>query len=127
MRGKRTILIFTVLYFDVMNGFVFLFFWAGKVYNHGCNLSPSLWTWGGSSPKFGGFGKMGCDEMVLSHLGSGVGEEGVVSSSHCSTVERLYAWEKKLYQEVKVNFWFPYLLWAPGGAFALHNHIVLLF
>lgn len=61
---------------------------------------------------------MGCDEMVLSHLGSGVGEEGVVSSSHCSTVERLYAWEKKLYQEVKVNFWFPYLLWAPGGAFA---------
>ncbi|KAH0969165.1 hypothetical protein GBA52_028977 [Prunus armeniaca] len=27
--------------------------------------------------------------------------EGVVSSSHCSTVERLYAWEKKLYQEVK--------------------------
>ncbi|XP_021816239.1 uncharacterized protein LOC110758637 isoform X1 [Prunus avium] len=74
---------------------------GGKVYNHGCNLSPSLWTWGGSSPKFGRFGKMGCDEMVPSHLGSGVGEEGVASSSHCSTVERLYAWEKKLYQEVK--------------------------
>ncbi|KAM1810177.1 hypothetical protein ACFX12_026971 [Malus domestica] len=74
---------------------------GGKVYDHGCNLSPSLWTWGSSSQKFGGFGKMGCDEMVLNQVGSGVGDEGVANSSHCSTVERLYAWEKKLYQEVK--------------------------
>ncbi|CAN6541508.1 unnamed protein product [Malus baccata var. baccata] len=72
-----------------------------KAYDHGCNLSPSLWTWGSSSQKSGVFAKMGCDEMVLSQVGSGVGDEGVVSSSHCSTVERLYAWEKKLYQEVK--------------------------
>ncbi|CAN6698812.1 unnamed protein product [Malus baccata var. baccata] len=74
---------------------------GGKVYDHGCNLSPSLWTWGSSSQKFGGFGKMGCDEMVLNQVGGGVGDEGVANSSHCSTVERLYAWEKKLYQEVK--------------------------
>ncbi|KAL6220719.1 hypothetical protein ACLB2K_008475 [Fragaria x ananassa] len=74
---------------------------AGKVYNHGCNLStPSTWAWG-SSPKLNVFGKMGCDEMVLSHLGSEIGSDGVVHSSHCSTVERLYAWEKKLFQEVK--------------------------
>lgn len=63
---------------------------GGKVYNYGCNLSPSSWTWS-LSPKSNGFGKLG-EEM----LGS-----GVASNSHCSTVERLYAWEKKLYQEVK--------------------------
>ncbi|XP_009379364.1 protein ALTERED PHOSPHATE STARVATION RESPONSE 1-like [Pyrus x bretschneideri] len=74
---------------------------GGKIYDHGCNLSQSLWTWGSSSQKFGGFGKMGCDEMVLNQVGGGVGDEGVANSSHCSTVERLYAWEKKLYQEVK--------------------------
>ncbi|KAJ9172665.1 hypothetical protein P3X46_015879 [Hevea brasiliensis] len=63
---------------------------GGKVYDHGCNLtSPSLWTWG-SSPKMNGFGKMG-EEIVGSTVGI----------SHCSTVERLYAWEKKLFQEVK--------------------------
>lgn len=26
----------------------------------------------------------------------------VVNRSHCSTIERLYAWEKKLHKEVKV-------------------------
>jgi hypothetical protein len=35
---------------------------------------------------------------VVSHVGSG----GVAHVSHCSTVERLYAWEKKLFIEVKV-------------------------
>lgn len=86
------------------------YFMAGKVYNHGCNLStPSTWTWG-SSPKLNGFGKMGCDEMVLSHLGSDIGGDGMVSCSHCSTVERLYAWEQRLYQEVKVNLLFIFAL-----------------
>lgn len=75
-----------------------LFFIAGKVYNYGCNLtSPSLWTWG-SSPNLDGFGKLG-EEMVVSNAGGG----SVINVSHCSTVERLYAWEKKLFQEVKVN------------------------
>ncbi|KAJ6919287.1 protein ALTERED PHOSPHATEARVATION RESPONSE 1-like [Populus alba x Populus x berolinensis] len=69
---------------------------GGRVYNYGCNLtSPSSWTWG-SSPKLDGFGKMS-EEMVVSHVGSG----GVAHVSHCSTVERLYAWEKKLFIEVK--------------------------
>ncbi|EEF32728.1 protein ALTERED PHOSPHATE STARVATION RESPONSE 1 [Ricinus communis] len=63
---------------------------GGKIYDHGCNLtSPSLWTWS-SSPKMNGFGKMS-EEMMGSNVGV----------SHCSTVERLYAWEKKLFQEVK--------------------------
>lgn len=30
------------------------------------------------------------------------GGRGGFGTSHCGTVERLYAWEKKLYQEVKV-------------------------
>ncbi|CAK7334243.1 unnamed protein product [Dovyalis caffra] len=68
---------------------------GGKVYNYGCNLtSTSLWSWG-SSPKLG-FGKIG-EEMEVSHVGNG----GVAHVSHCSTVERLYAWEKKLFMEVK--------------------------
>jgi hypothetical protein len=71
---------------------------AGKVYNYGFNLSPSLWTWG-SSPKSNGFRKFG-EEMI----GTGVGGGSVVcSDSHCSTVERLFAWEKKLCEEVKVK------------------------
>ncbi|KAG6773842.1 hypothetical protein POTOM_021180 [Populus tomentosa] len=70
---------------------------GGRVYNYGCNLtSPSSWTWG-SSPKLDGFGKMS-EEMVVSHVGS---TGGVAHVSHCSTVERLYAWEKKLFIEVK--------------------------
>lgn len=63
-------------------------------------MSPSLWTWGSSSPKLKGYGKMG-DELVKSNLGGG--GENIINSSHCSTVERLYAWEKKLYEEVKVK------------------------
>lgn len=59
-------------------------------------MSQSLWTWG-SSPKSNGFGKFD-GEMQ----GSGVVGGGIASGSHCSTLERLHAWEKKLYQEVKV-------------------------
>ncbi|KAF5454589.1 hypothetical protein F2P56_024241 [Juglans regia] len=68
----------------------------GKVYNHGFSLSPSLWTWGLNSKLFD-FEKIGGGEMV----GSGVLVGGIAGDSHCSTVERLYAWEKRLYQEVK--------------------------
>lgn len=38
-----------------------------------------------------GFGKFN-EEVLQNNL----------NGSHCSTVERLYAWEKKLYLEVKV-------------------------
>ncbi|CAK9156982.1 unnamed protein product [Ilex paraguariensis] len=69
---------------------------SGKVYGYGKNLSPLLRTWG-SSPKWNnGFGKLG-EEVAVGNLALG----GVTSSSHCSTVERFYAWEKKLYTEVK--------------------------
>ena len=69
---------------------------TGKVYNYGWSLSPSLWAWG-SSPKPNGFGKLS-EEIP----GCNFGGKDVISGSHCSTVERLYAWEKKLYNEVKV-------------------------
>lgn len=41
------------------------------------------------------------DEMVKSNFAGG--GPNIINSSHCSTVERLYAWEKKLYEEVKVK------------------------
>ncbi|KAF7809636.1 Nitrate regulatory gene2 protein [Senna tora] len=72
---------------------------TSRVYNYGwSSLSPSLWAWG-SSPKFNGFGKFSEEISVSNFGGKAIG--GVSGGSHCSTVERLYAWEKKLYQEVK--------------------------
>ncbi|BAT99961.1 protein ALTERED PHOSPHATE STARVATION RESPONSE 1 [Vigna umbellata] len=70
---------------------------ACKVHSYGWNLSPSLWTWG-SSPKLNGFGKLA--EGTPVSVGT-FGANGGGSVGHGSTVERLYAWEKKLYQEVK--------------------------
>ncbi|KAK8673297.1 hypothetical protein V6N13_111643 [Hibiscus sabdariffa] len=67
---------------------------GGKVYNYGCNLTPTTWAWNWNQ-KMEGIGKPGEEKMAGNTSGS------VLSSSHCSTVERLYAWEKKLYQEVK--------------------------
>ncbi|KAF9622817.1 hypothetical protein IFM89_034052, partial [Coptis chinensis] len=70
---------------------------TGKIYNSGKNLSPLPWTWrSNSKTSSGGFGRL-CEETGLSDVVSG----GVATSSHCSTVERLYAWEKKLFEEVK--------------------------
>ncbi|KAL4366637.1 hypothetical protein GQ457_05G012230 [Hibiscus cannabinus] len=67
---------------------------GGKVYNYGCNLTPITWTWNWNQ-KLEGIGKLGEKNNVGNACAS------VLSSSHCSTIERLYAWEKKLYQEVK--------------------------
>ncbi|XVF15945.1 hypothetical protein REPUB_Repub09cG0199600 [Reevesia pubescens] len=68
---------------------------GGKVYNYGCNLTtPTTWTWNWNQ-KMEGIGNLGEDR-----IGGNV-NSNVLSSSHCSTIERLYAWEKKLYQEVK--------------------------
>ncbi|KAF8406603.1 hypothetical protein HHK36_008692 [Tetracentron sinense] len=68
---------------------------SGKVYNCGRSFSPLLWTWSSNS-KSRGFGRLG-EEMVTSDVASGT----VFNTSHCSTVERLFDWEKKLYQDVK--------------------------
>ncbi|KAK6922575.1 protein of unknown function DUF632 [Dillenia turbinata] len=68
---------------------------SAKVCNQGRGLSPLSWTWG-ANLKLITFRKLG-EEMV----GSEMNCVGGTSSGHCSTVERLYAWEKKLYQEVK--------------------------
>lgn len=68
---------------------------SGKVHNNGRSMSwsPMLWK---SSGKLNGLGcgKLG-DDMVFSTMGMANG------GSHCSTIERLYAWEKKLFHEVK--------------------------
>lgn len=74
------------------------------MYSYGWGLSPSSWTWGsgsGTSVIMSGYGKME-NEIVKSELACGVGGK-LVNGSHCSTVERLYAWEKKLFDEVKVR------------------------
>ncbi|KAK4792522.1 hypothetical protein SAY86_022957 [Trapa natans] len=66
---------------------------GGKVYDNGCNLSPSIWSLGCSSQGWGSFN----DDKLRSNFSGGLSSNG----SHCFTAERLYAWEKKLYQEVK--------------------------
>lgn len=60
-------------------------------------LSPFSWTFGGSS-RWNGIGRF-CDDPMNKTSNAVNGAK----ASHCSTVERLYAWEKKLYLEVKVN------------------------
>lgn len=71
---------------------------AGQIYSNGWSLSPSLRVWGSNTKPNDAFGKLN-GEITATNMGNGcVGN----SSSHCSTVEKLYAWEKKLYQEVKV-------------------------
>ena len=70
---------------------------AGQVYSNRWSLSPSLRVWG-SKTKPDAFGKLN-GQLIATNMGNGyTGNSG----SHCSTVEKLYAWEKKLYQEVKV-------------------------
>nr|XP_043631290.1 protein ALTERED PHOSPHATE STARVATION RESPONSE 1-like isoform X2 [Erigeron canadensis] len=69
---------------------------SGKVHGYGRNLSPLFSSWS-STPKSNVFGKFGCDDMIGDSPVGG----GLIVGSHCSTVERLYAWEKKLFQEVK--------------------------
>lgn len=69
----------------------------GRVLSYGKNLKPVGWSWGG-----GGYGK---GSNGFSRFGGG--DEGMGNGggcgilSHSSTVERLYAWEKKLFLEVK--------------------------
>lgn len=70
---------------------------TSKVHSYGRSWSPLPWSWGSNLKSGGlsGFARFG-DEIFGGDFGA-----CVASTSHCSTVERLYAWEKKLYQEVK--------------------------
>jgi hypothetical protein len=73
------------------------------VLSYSKSLKPSGWSWGGSS---GGYGKV---NSGFSRFGSGGGGMAMGNGggsgirSHSSTIERLYAWEKKLFLEVKVG------------------------
>ncbi|KAK9164521.1 hypothetical protein Syun_005423 [Stephania yunnanensis] len=64
---------------------------TNKVYDCGRSFSSLSWTWGSSAMSSSGFGRM--NDVIIGNNGG--------NSSHCSTVEKLYAWEKKLYDEVK--------------------------
>ncbi|XP_024977892.1 nitrate regulatory gene2 protein isoform X1 [Cynara cardunculus var. scolymus] len=66
---------------------------SGKIHGYGKSLNPFFCSWSSSLR----FVKLGCDGMD----GIGAVDGGHISGSHCSTVERLYEWEKKLYDEVK--------------------------
>ncbi|KAL3630120.1 hypothetical protein CASFOL_023104 [Castilleja foliolosa] len=70
---------------------------SGRDFGLGKSSSALLWTWGSSSAKWNAFGKL-CEDPVGNNVGGLAVDE---NATHCSTVERLYAWEKKLYQEVK--------------------------
>lgn len=68
--------------------------------NNECNLNPtSFWT-RGLAPKLNEYRNAG---------GVILGGNCIVGS-HSSTVDRLYAWEKKLFQEVKVCIHFYYFI-----------------
>ncbi|KAL1141703.1 hypothetical protein V6Z11_A11G047400 [Gossypium hirsutum] len=67
-----------------------------KVYNYGWNLTPTTWASNRNS-KMEETGKLGGDRTVENGNVGGT----ILNSSHSSTIERLYAWEKKLYEEVK--------------------------
>lgn len=69
-------------------------------------MSPFSWSFGGSS-RWNGIGRF-CDDPMNKSIN---GANGAKAASHCSTVERLYAWEKKLYLEVKVKLTFN-RLWS---------------
>ncbi|KAG8057581.1 hypothetical protein GUJ93_ZPchr0002g23702 [Zizania palustris] len=69
----------------------------GKVLNYGKNLKPMGWSWGG-----GGYGKGSNGFSRFGRVDDGMGNgRGSGILSHSSTVEKLYAWEKKLFLEVK--------------------------
>ncbi|KAH9622195.1 hypothetical protein KSS87_007964 [Heliosperma pusillum] len=85
-----------------------------EVYNNGRSLSWSPTIWRGSGKLSGlGLGKLGEDcGMVVGRMGMVNGNGGVNNvintnnntnngGSHCATLERLYAWETKLFDEVK--------------------------
>ncbi|KAL6498045.1 hypothetical protein OROGR_028442 [Orobanche gracilis] len=70
---------------------------SGKDFGYGKSSSALLWSWGSNGAHWNAFGKF-CEDPIGNNVGC-MAADG--NATHCSTVERLYAWEKKLYQEVK--------------------------
>lgn len=68
---------------------------AGKVLNYSKNLKPMGWSWGG-----GGYGKGSKGFSRFGRGDEGMGNGGGSGILSHSTVEKLYAWEKKLFLEV---------------------------
>ncbi|KAJ1693076.1 hypothetical protein LUZ63_009774 [Rhynchospora breviuscula] len=64
---------------------------TGKMLGYGKNLNPMGFMWGSNS-------NSNLKPDVFTRYSNGGGTLGI---SHASTVEKLYAWEKKLYLEVK--------------------------
>ncbi|CAH1421604.1 unnamed protein product [Lactuca virosa] len=63
---------------------------SGKIHGYGLNLNPFLCSWSSSGRSM----KFNCDGMTA--------VDGIhIPGSHRSTVERLFEWEKKLFDEVK--------------------------
>ncbi|XP_062193747.1 protein ALTERED PHOSPHATE STARVATION RESPONSE 1-like [Phragmites australis] len=73
----------------------------GKVLSYSKSLKPTGWSWSGGGGGYGkgsnGFSRFGRGDEGMA-MGNG-GGGGMLS--HSSTVEKLYAWEKKLFLEVK--------------------------
>ncbi|KAL6582756.1 hypothetical protein OROMI_004834 [Orobanche minor] len=68
-----------------------------KDFGYGKSSGALLWSWGSNGAQWNAFGKF-CEDPIGNNVGC-MAADG--NATHCSTVERLYAWEKKLYQEVK--------------------------
>lgn len=69
----------------------------GKINGYGKSLNPFFCSWN-SSQRFNGLMKFDCNGMT----GIGTVDGVAIPDSHGSTVERLYEWERKLYEDVKV-------------------------
>ncbi|RRT45545.1 hypothetical protein B296_00055064, partial [Ensete ventricosum] len=90
------------------------------VTSYGKNLNPLSWSWRFNSKTNGGFTRFGsCRGEMVRSFGSGIGA-GIGNVSHTSTVEKLHAWEKKLFLEVKVR-------WLPQKSLLLLAIVVMIF
>ncbi|KAJ4714157.1 Protein of unknown function (DUF630) Protein of unknown function (DUF632) [Melia azedarach] len=70
---------------------------VNKIYSYGCTLNPTSWTWGSTPAPRMNTHRVRIGQMDENNVSAG----GIINDSHHCTVERLYAWEKKLFLEVK--------------------------
>lgn len=62
-------------------------------------MNPTSWTWGSTPAPRMNTHRVRIGQMDENNVSAG----GIINDSHHCTVERLYAWEKKLFLEVKVE------------------------